>query len=385
MPGPLRLFMTCDFFLGPSGAGNIHLKEIFGQMRKLGCDASLFAPQAISKRSGSPGMVFTPTPDLPIIRHVAYQLLLPWALLLHALHKMPDAIYARYSQSTMFPGIVAKILGIPYVVEVDDMLPELFETQNKPRALIMAAKVTTRLNCALADIIVVVTAPMKGMLVEDYGISADKIILIPNGANTEMFTPIPRSQARQRLGLEKNRRYVCYCGSFERYQGIECLVRAFASLKGGFPDLRLLLVGDGPTMPKVRRSIDAEGVSDTTLITGQVSYEMVPLYINASDICAVPKNPIKTGYSPLKLYEYASCGKPVVASDLEGFGFVERERAGSLVPSASPEELAGAIKALLEDPELAVKMGENGRKYVAEHHSWAGAAKELMRVCGRAK
>jgi len=74
----------------------------------------------------------------------------------------------------------------------------------------------------------------------------------------------------------------------------------------------------------------------------------VPEYINASNVCVVPKIPLKSGHSPLKLYEYMACGKPVVASRISGFEILEQNNAGILVEPENPEKLAKAILKLLK-------------------------------------
>lgn len=67
-----------------------------------------------------------------------------------------------------------------------------------------------------------------------------------------------------------------------------------------------------------------------------VPYQKVPLYINASDICVTAKKSLKSGYSPLKLYEYMACGKQVVANRVNGFEILEKNKAGILVEPENP-------------------------------------------------
>jgi glycosyltransferase involved in cell wall biosynthesis len=116
-----------------------------------------------------------------------------------------------------------------------------------------------------------------------------------------------------------------------------------------------------------------------------VPYDRVPVYINASDVCAAPfilARNAKIGLSPLKLYEYMACGKPVVASDISGVAdALEASKGGLPVPSENPEALAEAISKLLENPELRADMGSKGLSYVTENYSWYSVAKQVDGVC----
>ena len=118
-----------------------------------------------------------------------------------------------------------------------------------------------------------------------------------------------------------------------------------------------------------------------------VPYQTVPLYINASDVCATPfvkARGERSGVSPLKLCEYLACQKPVVASKLGGLAMLAQNSAGVLVEPEDPEALAKAIIGLFQDPELRKQMGENGRKYVVKNRSWESVARRVAEVCRQA-
>jgi len=108
----------------------------------------------------------------------------------------------------------------------------------------------------------------------------------------------------------------------------------------------------------------------------------VPLFINSSDICIIPRPPIKG--SPLKLYEYMACGKPIVASDIDGIReILEESKSGVCVIPKDPNELAKAVVSLLQDRESREKMARNGRRYILENRSWESVAVKVFEVCQR--
>jgi glycosyltransferase involved in cell wall biosynthesis len=127
------------------------------------------------------------------------------------------------------------------------------------------------------------------------------------------------------------------------------------------------------------------GVEGRFVFTGVVAYDRVPVYINASDICAAPfilARNAKIGLSPLKLYEYMACGKPVVASAISGVvDILEASEGGISVPPENPEALAEAISKLLENRELRSKLGSKGLSHVTETYSWYSVAKQVDGVC----
>ncbi len=131
------------------------------------------------------------------------------------------------------------------------------------------------------------------------------------------------------------------------------------------------------------------GVSDKFIFTGSVPYNMVPIYINASDICVAPfirERNSKIGLSALKTYEYFACGKPLVASSIPGIkDLIELSGGGISVTPENPEELANAVIKLLPDENTRSLMGDKGRKYVIENHSWDGVARKVLGVCNEAR
>ncbi len=90
---------------------------------------------------------------------------------------------------------------------------------------------------------------------------------------------------------------------------------------------------------------------------------------------------MKVGLSPLKIYEYLSCEKPVVSSRISNLEFIEQQQAGILVEPENPEELAKAVIKLLKDKELRESMGKNGREYVVKNHSWEAIGRKVADVC----
>jgi glycosyltransferase involved in cell wall biosynthesis len=236
-----------------------------------------------------------------------------------------------------------------------------------------------------SDRIIAVTPGIKTNLESAYQIPGEKIIVVSNGANTSLFKPLEQNACRKELGLEYRTPYLCFVGNLAPWQGVEYLVKAAPLILSRYPECRFLIVGDG-VMKNELLSLSKElGIADRFIFTGVVAYDHVPVYINASDICIAPfilARNAKIGLSPLKLYEYMACGKPVIASSISGVAdALEASEGGISVPPENPEALAEAISELLENRELGVKMGSKGLSYVTENYSWYSVAKQVDRVC----
>jgi len=294
-----------------------------------------------------------------------------------------DIIYRRHNvlNSEYF---LAKLFSIPLVKEVNGIFADEARMQNVGGDFFVRVIDTIeRFNMSKADRIVVVTSKLKDFIHRDYGVPQEKVVVISNGANTDLFQPLDPIEARNKLDLSQSDNYVCFVGSLKPWQGVEYLIKSAPLVLAECPDTKFVIVGDGVMRGELVAQANRTGVLGNVIFTGFVPYEKVPLYVNASDICVAPSRAERnrTGGSPLKLCEYLACERPVVASEISGHEFIESELAGILVTPDNPQELANAIIKLLQAPGLRAQMGENGRRFVVENRSWKSVAKEVAQVC----
>jgi glycosyltransferase involved in cell wall biosynthesis len=291
-----------------------------------------------------------------------------------------DVIYRRHN---LFSShyLIAKLCGIGSVKEVNGIVFDESKIHNKDRLSLWIIDKIERQSIKQSDKIIVVTPELKKILVTQYHIEDDKVIVILNGANINLFKPTSIGEAKIKLGLEKSINYVCFVGALYAWQGIEDLLRSAPFVLQQHPETRFLIVGDGPIKVEMMNIAKQIGIFDKVIFTGMVSYLDVPIYINASDICIVTKIQVRTGLSPLKLYEYMACGKPVVARQKSGFDFIEKINAGILVHPEDYKEFSNAIIKLIENETLRQEMGENAKNYVVENQSWFSVAKRVANVC----
>ncbi len=188
--------------------------------------------------------------------------------------------------------------------------------------------------------------------------------IIPNGIDIRQFSPDgPRVDY-----LDDGRPNIVSVGRLEKRKGIECLLGAFKLLKKDFPEARLIVVGPGKRLlDKYKRLIEKQGIKDV-IFTGYVQYRDLPNYYRSAHICCAPA--VGEESFGIVLLEAMACGRPVVASDIEGYaGLVDRGEQGVLVPPKNEKALRDALGALLADRSAREEMGYRGR-LKAEQYRW---------------
>ena len=223
---------------------------------------------------------------------------------------------------------------------------------------------------------------LKNRLIKFYRIPEDKLTLIPNGVDTKQFNPkvVSGSRVRKALGLESST-VIGFSGAIEKWCGLDLLLQTFRNIRSGYPKVKLLIVGRGPELHKLQTQSQQLGIENDVIFTGLVPYKEMPEYVASLDIAvSIFTNSLFTDVViPLKLIEYMSMGKAVVANNLSGTReLVTDKEEGLLFDSNDCHGLEMAIRILLNDVELRKKMGERGREK-ALGYAWEPLARKIER------
>jgi glycosyltransferase involved in cell wall biosynthesis len=380
----LKIIMVHSGSLDINTGGGIHTFELFKNLcsrNKVICFASKSSKTIVEH----PNLRYIPCFDVPGIKSISYDAFLLFYLAYYCLTFKPDIIYTRKPGLGLAPALLAKIFRVPYVVELnglkrDDMLAL---NPDSSTFIVRIAEFVEKINYVLAAAIVVVTPEIKNGLRVGYGIPETKINVIENGVNSDLFRPIDKKEAIAWLGLDQTYNYICFVGGLAPWHGVEFLVEAAPLVLKEVPNTIFLIVGDGPMKSKLMEQVNDLELSDHFIFTGRVPHADIPYYICSSELCTAPFIPgrnDKTGLSPLKIYEYLACGKPVVASNLPGMEIVTESRGGVIVEPRNAEDLGQAIVRMLTDGCDEVAESHDLSKYISEHHSWAKVAKKTETV-----
>lgn len=195
--------------------------------------------------------------------------------------------------------------------------------------------------------------------------------IIPNGIDVDHFArpvaPIP--------DFWDGRRNLLFVGRLEKRKGLKYLLGAFSRLKWDYPDLRLIVVGPGQPDGESCRLMGERNVRDVVFV-GPVPYRDLPRYYHSAHIFCSPATG-KESFG-IVLLEAMATGRPLVATDIPGYASVVRHGVeGLLVPPGDEEALAGAIRTLLDNPQLQAVMGARGRMR-AQEFRWERVAQRVL-------
>ncbi|MCX8173836.1 MAG: glycosyltransferase [Thermoplasmata archaeon] len=200
-------------------------------------------------------------------------------------------------------------------------------------------------------------------------------VIIPSAVDTQRFSP-------ERFSPELKKRYgtfriVLFVGRLVYQKGVSFLIDAFQYLPN---NVLLLIVGDGPEMENLKKLAKIRNLEHRVIFLGRISHFELPSYFATCDVFVLPSVSRLEAFG-LVIVEAMASGKPVVVADIPGVNeVIEDGREGLLCKPMNPEDLAEKIKRLLENPDLARRLGENGRKTALEKYEWRKIAKDVERV-----
>jgi len=378
----LRMAIACDILLDGKDTRANHMLELFNNLNKSYA-TYLFVPKPKEIKVVSPNIKYVFWVNIPIFRLILYQITLFFDLFIFCKKEEINVIYARQETFNISPLIISKLLNVPYVVEINGLLLEEKRLLGINKRFIALTRVSEKINYRHAVRIISVTQEIKNCIIRRYDVPDEKIVVIENGANIDLFRPMEQDKLVLNLNLDENYNYVGYVGSFTRWHGLENVIKSAHLVLKIFNNTKFVFVGDGPLKEELFNLVDTLNLRDYFVFVGRVPHDEVPQYINIFSVCMILKDKNIPG-SPLKLWEYMACGKPVVATNTYDFKVLEEYDAGILIDSEKYENIAEAIITLLGNNELRAKMGLNGRKHVVENHSWKYVAQNVNEVCQEA-
>lgn len=380
----MKIFYVLDHNLSKQVAGTFHVKEVTENLHLLGCDVTLFIPEyGAENYETTVKKVVVPTTQVRLLRvFLFYTLVVPY-LLFHTIKEKPDIYYIREMYISFTVQFLAKLIGIPQVIECNGVPSEEVKDLGGSFWAYKLSHKFQEINIRMADKVITVTGQLRKLLSTRYHTSPEKIIVVRNGANTDLFKPISKAKAQKELELDEKFSYACFVSSFYPYHGVSELIHSAKIVLAKNPKIKFLMVGDGNDRKQSENLVQELGISENFIFTGSMTHERVPLYISASDfaICFIRTTQKDDLYSPLKLYEYLACGVPVLASaGIECGQFVESIEAGISVELDNFEEISEGILEILEK-DLAEKFRTNGRNYIGKNGSWQSVAKKVLAEC----
>ncbi|MBA2609547.1 MAG: glycosyltransferase family 4 protein [Actinobacteria bacterium] len=207
---------------------------------------------------------------------------------------------------------------------------------------------------------------------------AARTVALLNGVDTQLFGPHLRDEHLKSTELGGG--FVAlYAGLHGLAQGLRQLLDAAALLRD-LPEVRIVLIGDGPEKEALIADALARGLHNVRFLPGRPPVE-VPALLASADVALVPLRGAITGAVPSKVYEAFASGLPVVlAADGEAAEIVESSGAGLVVSPDAPNEIASAIRSLYESPERRAAMAKAGRVAATSRFDRVASANRFLEV-----
>lgn len=391
---PFRVLMIAPTSFFSDYGGHIRILEETRTLQSMGHAVTIVT---YHKGSDMPGLDIRRTPPLPYhadyevgsSRHkVAFDVYLAAQSLLEGLRVRPDVIHGHMHEGALIGGVLARLLHVPLVFDFQGSLTgEMVDHQFLnpdgrvyPWALRLERFITQR----LPDAILTSTLQAQALLQESFSVATERIVPLPDCADTTTFDPAAVSRAdllqlRRRYGIPAERPIVAYLGLLTDYQGIPHLIEAAARLKQGGEAAHFLVMGY-PNVAHYRRLAQQAGAADVMTFTGKIEYRHAARFLALGDIAVAPKMSETEGSG--KLLNYMALGQPVVAYDTP----VHREYLGDLgcyAPVGDVMAFTQQLAYLLHHPEERRCLGRQLRERAIKEYSWERAGTKIINLYER--
>ncbi len=216
-----------------------------------------------------------------------------------------------------------------------------------------------------ADIITIAIPGFRYHIM-DLGIPGNKIIDLPNGANTNFFFR-KDSDIRKKFGWD-GKFLVLFSGNHGLAQGLDTILKVAVGLRN-FNDIYFIMIGDGVEKKRIIKLKKKMGASNVIMLDKQPR-EAMPSFISSADVCLVPliNHPLFLNALPSKMFEYMACERPIIVSiSGEAQQLIKHSKAGIFVPPEDVNEMEKAILTLYRNRDIGIAMGKRGRKYVDKY------------------
>jgi glycosyltransferase involved in cell wall biosynthesis len=384
MRDPQRVLMIADIDLGYPDARRVHVSEIARGLLAAGCEVEL-----VSRG---------PDPAIPGLRYRAAAASGSGKLArlarvnavaigrVTARRREARSLYVRYDWGVL-PAIVAgRALGYRVVLEVNALTTlnadpgARLGVVRSAREGVKRAAVSTAWRSAYR--LLPVTERLRDLLVDDFGAPPERVEIVTNGADVELFAPRDRAAAARELGLDPDDEHVVFVGLLAWWNDFPTVIEAFAHVVARRPRARLVFVGDGAERAVVEELVRTHGVTGNVTFAGFVAdRSIVATYVAAARVCLSPGSAALAIGRPMKLAEYLAAGRAVVVSAIPGIAEMLAETGGGIaVPPHDAPAMAGAVCELLADPARADALGASARAVIVERYSWRAIASRLAAI-----
>lgn len=289
----------------------------------------------------------------------------------------PDLIYERGAYLQLSGCNAARKSGVRHVVEIN---APLTDEKNMLQGKSLFSRESDKMEkelIAAADKILVVSSRLKEYYTSKFNGSGEKFLVVPNAVNLRLVKPDDGlvNDIRSRFNLQ-GKMVIGFVGSIFKYHGVDILIDAFNEIASKAKDIQLMIVGDGEISGELKLLAENYNISDKVIFTGNVKPSETFSFIEVFDIAVLPRT--KEYMSPIKIFEYGSLGKAIVAADVSSVRDVMTHGVHGILVQPGKKALAEGILQLINDSSLRKTAGENFRKKILSEHTWEKMARKIL-------
>lgn len=296
---------------------------------------------------------------------------------------MPDIIFERFTPSHCAGITVARKRGIPIVMEVHSPLEEKEQYFSMDSFPWYSRRVYIN-SLVKADAIIVVSSAMKKYIC-NYGISKNKVHVIPNAVEPEMLESIEPDKVKKvkdRYSLH-GKKVIGFVGSMEPYHGVNNLIEAAVAIVKMEKSAIFMLVGPfrkEEAKKAMLQKIKMKNLQHNVILTGGIDRSEIPVYIDCMHVCVIPADSNWYG-SPIKLFEYGARGKVVVACRLAPMeDIIDNGEDGIFFDIKKGESLSAKIIYAVRNVDKAAQMGLRLQNKIRDSHTWLHNARRIQNI-----
>ena len=228
--------------------------------------------------------------------------------------------------------------------------------------------------------LVIANTPFMKTWAEEMG--AKNVIVIPQGVDTNIMKNLPKDKELQKkYNINDNDKVVMYLGSILSHSGLDVIFDDMGKILKEIPEFKLLVVGDGPDLERLKQQSKQLGIYEKIIFTGFVPYKEVPRFCSLADLCINPfrmdgKYAFNDKLTPVKFFDFLSCGKPVLATPLQGTLYDFPKESNTIIYE-SLDLFTGKMIELLKNDSLD-EIGQRGREFVGKNFTWDSVTRKML-------
>jgi len=284
-----------------------------------------------------------------------------------------DIIHAG-EEAVFFAMLFKRLYGIPFAYDLDSSIAQQL-VEKKPSLRALSGLFDRMERQAIRESLI--NFPVCNALAD---------LCTQNGSSktvtlhdiSQLDDPDQANPGRLRKEKDFHGPVFLYSGNLEPYQGIDLLLESFSLALDQNPDLNLVIIGGSENhIAQYRAKASRLGIAHRTFFLGPRPFEQLGDYLAGADVLVCPRT--RGINTPMKIFPYLHSGRPVLATDLRTHNQILTSNEAYLAP-ADPEGFAEGMVTLADDPSLRTRLGQQGRAFVEQNHTYEAHRRRLNRA-----